>query len=139
MFDRAVADALARQIDRAQPLPTNDRIRQIVRDEMGQILERMPNYDEVRRLAQEEASSFVKGSISSDEVRRLALDEARTLLGAIGFDVKDVKAQAATAAEVARWRETQATIKAVAMKILLSAVGAIGLALGTFWVGLSKR
>lgn len=114
LFDREVSDALARQIDRQHPLPTDENIRRIVRDELDKLVEKFPNYEEVRRVATEEAKDVV---------------------GSIGLDVSDRKAQAATAAEIARWRETQATIKSVAMKILLSAAGAIGVAATTlaFW------
>jgi len=119
LFDREVSNALARQLDRQSPLPTDDRIRQIVRDEIEKYHERYPSHDDVRRLSGE-----------------VALEQIRDMLGAIGLDVSDRQAQAKTAAEMARWRETQQTIKSVAMKVLLSAAGAIGASLGiffTFW------
>jgi hypothetical protein len=118
-FDKGVADALARNIDRLNPLPTDDRIRQLVRDEVERILKTRPDHDDIRRVAED-----------------VALTQVRDMLGAIGLDVSDRQSQARTAAEMARWRETQATLKSVAMKILLSAAGAIGASLGiffTFW------
>jgi hypothetical protein len=122
LFDRGVSDALARQLDKQAPLPTDDRIRAITRDEIEKYHERYPTHDDVRRLAGD-----------------VALDQIRDMLGAIGLDVSDRQAQARTAAEMARWRETQQTIKSVAMKVLLSAAGAIGASLGIFFTFWQKK
>jgi hypothetical protein len=60
LFERAVADAMARQIDRSSPLPTDDRIRQLAREEVQAGLKALLNTDEVRRLARDETISRLK-------------------------------------------------------------------------------
>lgn len=59
-FQQEVADALARQIDRERPLPTDDRIRHIAREEVQVGLKALLNTDEVRRLAREEIISRLR-------------------------------------------------------------------------------
>jgi hypothetical protein len=59
LFDREVSDAMARQLDRMNPLPTDDQIRRIAKDEIDKAAEKFPNYEETRRAAREEATIII--------------------------------------------------------------------------------
>ncbi len=85
--------------------------------------------DDNRRI-RNAISDGLRVAYTEAEVREMAREEARNMLGSIGLDVVDFKAQAATAAEIGRWRETHATFTSVIKKVFLSAAGVIGAAIG---------
>ena len=82
------------------------------------------------RAVRDAIEGGLRAAFTETEIREIAKEEARNLLGAIGLDVADVKAQSATAAEIGRWRETHATFTSVIKKVFISAAGVIGTAFG---------
>ena len=95
-----------------------------------------PSQDDIQLIKQAvtEVIAHQAGTItaipSDEDIRRICREVVRDVLGSISLDVQDFKAQAATAAEIAQWRQVNQTFGAVVKKVFIAAAAVIGSGIG---------